>query len=142
GLVRREHDRAVSQYSADAGGGTDLDTGAIIASEVTNLEFMYFDGTEWQTSWDTSLNGSLPQAVKISLVLGRETKNGEEATTYASVADALAQDPDNVYSIVVRLPASDPIDPYGTGSGTGASGSGSSSSGDSSGGSGSGSSGS
>jgi uncharacterized membrane protein YgcG len=129
GLVRREHDRAVSQYSSVQGDGTDVDTGAVIAPEVTNLEFQYYDGTEWLTEWDTTANAGLPQAVKISLVLQQPARGSQEPKTYSSVDDAMSQDPDSVYSIIVRIPAADPIDlseqggAQSTSSGTGASGS-------------------
>jgi hypothetical protein len=111
GLVRCEMDRAMSQYATQQGQST-LQNAAVIAPEVLALEFQYFDGTQWDTSWDTTQNSGLPQAVKISMVLADPTHAGQAgyaAPQYASVADAAAQDPDSVYSTVVRLPASDPF---------------------------------
>jgi hypothetical protein len=111
GLVRCEMDRAMSQYATQQGQST-LQNAAVIAPEVLALEFQYFDGTQWDTSWDTTQNSGLPQAVKISMVLADPTHAGQAgyaAPQYASVADAAAEDPDSVYSTVVRLPASDPF---------------------------------
>jgi type II secretory pathway pseudopilin PulG len=111
GLVRCEMDRAMSQYATQQGQST-LQNAAVIAPEILALEFQYFDGTQWDTSWDTTQNSGLPQAVKISMVLADPAHAGQAGYTapqYASVADAAAQDPDSVYSTVVRLPASDPF---------------------------------
>jgi hypothetical protein len=111
GLARCEMDRAMSQYAGQQGQAS-LTGATIIAPEVLALEFSYFDGTQWDTSWDTTQNSGLPQAVKISMVLADPTHAGQTGYTapqYASVADAAAQDPDSVYSTVVRLPASDSI---------------------------------
>jgi hypothetical protein len=111
GLVRCEMDRAMSQYASQQGQGT-LTNATVIAPEVLALEFQYFDGTQWDSSWDTTSNGGLPQAVKISMVLSdpsQAAKPGYSQPQFASVADAASQDPDSVYSTVVRLPGCDAI---------------------------------
>jgi hypothetical protein len=77
------------------------------------MEFSYYDGTNWNDSWDTTANGGLPQAVAISLVLDdgpngpREAQPGSAPTV--SVSDVMASNPDQVYRLVVRLPACDLI---------------------------------
>lgn len=41
-----------------------------LVGNVENLDFSYFDGTQWQDSWDTSTgNTNLPQAVRVSIRL-------------------------------------------------------------------------
>lgn len=41
-----------------------------LLGNVENLDFFYFDGAQWQDSWDTSAaNTNLPQAVRVSLRL-------------------------------------------------------------------------
>jgi hypothetical protein len=111
GLVRCEMDHAMSQYASQQGQST-LTNATVIAPEVLALEFQYFDGAQWDLSWDTVANSGLPQAVKISMVLSDPSQTGKPGYTqpqFASVADAASQDPDSVYSTVVRLPASDTI---------------------------------
>lgn len=41
-----------------------------LMGNVENLDFFYFDGSQWQDSWDTSAgNTNLPQAVRVSIRL-------------------------------------------------------------------------
>ncbi|MEO8497772.1 MAG: hypothetical protein ABI614_22120 [Planctomycetota bacterium] len=70
GLVRRQLDRAVSQYAQANGllAGTDT-VGEVVAAEVASIEFQYFDGTEWRYEWDTDVEGSLPVAIQIIMLL-------------------------------------------------------------------------
>ena len=55
GLVRRQLDRAVSQYALANGllAGTD-NVGEVVAAEVASIEFQYFDGIEWRYEWELS----------------------------------------------------------------------------------------
>ncbi|MBC8350421.1 MAG: prepilin-type N-terminal cleavage/methylation domain-containing protein [Planctomycetes bacterium] len=70
GLVRRQLDRAVSQYALTNGliSGSD-DVGEVVAAEVASIEFQYFDGVEWRYEWDTEVEGSLPLAIQIIMLL-------------------------------------------------------------------------
>ena len=70
GLVRRQLDRAVSQYALANGllAGTD-DVGEVVAAEVASIEFQYFDGIEWRYEWDTGVEGTLPVAIQIVMLL-------------------------------------------------------------------------
>jgi prepilin-type N-terminal cleavage/methylation domain-containing protein len=75
GLVRRSVDRAVTQYAYEIGQSDQLmRTGELIATEVLAIEFQYFDGTTWQTQWDSSTQG-LPYVVKITIAMQRESKS-------------------------------------------------------------------
>ncbi|MBI1917873.1 MAG: hypothetical protein HYS12_24525 [Planctomycetes bacterium] len=59
GLARQEI--AVVTASADnlpLARGTGNEGQYVIAPEVTGVEFSYFDGTDWQTSWDSTALGS------------------------------------------------------------------------------------
>jgi hypothetical protein len=76
GLVRRALDRAVMSNAEELGQTEQLNrTGELIAPEVVALEFMYFDGMQWLTSWDSSAQG-LPWLVEISLAM--QSKSGEK----------------------------------------------------------------
>src|SRR5262249_54048207 len=79
------------------------------ATEVIAMEFQYFDGSQWLTSWDTTQGNGLPQLIKISIALSNPTRPQDQAPASTSIADLLSQDPDSVYSIVVRMSAADPI---------------------------------
>jgi type II secretory pathway pseudopilin PulG len=129
GLVRAETDRAALVYSSQQSGTTASDAGSIVAPEVVALEFQYFDGSNWQTSWDTTQGNGLPQLIKISLALSNPSRpKDQQLTSGMSIADLLSQDPDSVYTMVVRMAASDPVSPASSSS-SGSSGSGSGGSG-------------
>ncbi|HUO07382.1 MAG TPA: type II secretion system protein GspJ [Phycisphaerae bacterium] len=53
-----------------------------ICTGVNTLEFWYYDGTEWQDSWDsTQTNNTLPMAVKFTLTLLPAKQGGQPLTT-------------------------------------------------------------
>jgi hypothetical protein len=95
GLVRAETDRGALQYSAVQSGTTTTSTqaGSLVAPEVVALEFQYFDGANWQPSWDTTQGNGLPQLIKISLALSNPSRpKDQEPTSGASIADLLAKE--------------------------------------------------
>jgi prepilin-type N-terminal cleavage/methylation domain-containing protein len=57
----------------------------MVAEEITDITFEYFDGTNWQTSWDgtmanldeKSLMGP-PRAIRVTLVIEKTGSNGEK----------------------------------------------------------------
>jgi len=106
GLVRREMDRAVTSYAAESGGAAlDLARGEILAPEVKAIEFAYWDGLEWQTEWDSDLNGGLPLAVDVVIRVSHE----DDETAYLASAMPLAQLADDpaggrIFHLVVKLP--------------------------------------
>jgi prepilin-type N-terminal cleavage/methylation domain-containing protein len=65
GLYRQSFDKAVASFDASAG-TTAGSAAQLLAEEVAAIEFRYFDGTTWQTSWDSS-GGSLPTAVEVAI---------------------------------------------------------------------------
>ena len=77
GLVRRQLDRAVSQYALANGllAGTD-NVGEVLAAEVASIEFQYFNGIEWRYEWDTEVEGSLPVAIQIIMLLEAPSMQG------------------------------------------------------------------
>jgi hypothetical protein len=63
----------------------------LISDQVTSIAFEFWDGQQWQTTWDTltsSTGRRLPQAVQVSYTLKNDTANGER-------------------SFIIPLPASD-----------------------------------
>ncbi len=79
GLVRRALDRAVLDNAESMGQTDQLNrTGELVAPEVLALEFSYYDGAQWTTTWDSSTQG-LPWLVDISLAM--QSKTGEKNGT-------------------------------------------------------------
>lgn len=72
GLYRRELDRAATQFAASQGSVAGLDASAEpMAPEVVGLEFRYYDGSGWTTSWDSTASEGPPTAVQIAITLRR-----------------------------------------------------------------------
>jgi prepilin-type N-terminal cleavage/methylation domain-containing protein len=110
GLVRRVMDRAVTLYASDSGNLQGLQQAAeVIAPEVASVEFQYYDGTEWLTEWDSDEMCCLPTAVRITLLLAEraetDTTNRASNATLPTLATA---SPDQIYSLIVRLPTAKP----------------------------------
>lgn len=116
GLVRQERDRAVASYSQVSVDYSDWssDTGEeLLAEEVTRLEFQYFDGYQWSTSWDSDDRGGLPVAIEIVVGLLDRKAPDEDAPRAPSTTDGFDQTPKELYyRLVVRIPTGEPLDPY------------------------------
>jgi len=110
GLVRRVMDRAVTLYASDSGNLQGLQQAAeVIAPEVASIEFQYYDGTEWLTEWDSDEMGGLPTAVRITVLLTERAEADTTSRTTGSVAPTTATaSPDQIYSLMVRLPTAKP----------------------------------
>ena len=60
--------RSIDLYAFDA--ATDiLNPEDVIAPEITEVQFAYFDGTAWLDAWDSRTLGGLPRAVKVTFGL-------------------------------------------------------------------------
>ena len=64
----------------------------VIAPEVVQLQFRYFDGTDWQDTWDGSQPGpdgmtpmGPPRAIEITLGVRQPTPEGGDATANTNV---------------------------------------------------------
>ncbi len=109
GLVRRVLDRAITQQASQSGNVQGLAQAAqVLAPEVRQIEFMYFDGTQWLTQWDSSQQQGLPVAVKITVYVLSETPLDTDRAGRASPVAATPLSPENVYSLVVHLPTALP----------------------------------
>ena len=70
GLIRGEMDRALARYVQDFGGAADITQGQeLIAPEVTQIQFRYYDGEAWQDEWDSEDLGKLPVAIEFTMVI-------------------------------------------------------------------------
>jgi type II secretory pathway pseudopilin PulG len=106
GLYRREIDRAVASYMGDTSLLSDPDQYTnLIANEVAQMSFRYFDGEEWQTEWDSEENGGFPVAVEVLLVIDSErSAAGGEVYTYNGFDGETME----TYRTVVHLPVAEP----------------------------------
>ncbi len=109
GLVRRRMDRAVTTFAAENGNADDLmQLGDVIAPEVMEIEFQYWDGLQWLLEWDSEVNKGLPVAVEIRLYL-RSTRSNQSTSLLSAFSFNASDEIDStqgisVYRLVVRLP--------------------------------------
>ena len=81
----------------------------MIAPEVASIEFQYYDGTEWLTEWDSDEMGCLPTAVRITLLLAERAETDTTSRASNATLPTLATaSPDQIYSLMVRLPTAKP----------------------------------
>lgn len=126
GLVRRVRSRAAEQYAQQMGVLDDAgDEAFVIAPEVVDLTYRFFDGTSWYYDWDSDARGGLPMAVEITLAFAPppdddDLQNGGYGGPLAMPASGYgggagptpmrnySLDELRVYRLVVHLPASEP----------------------------------
>lgn len=102
GLYRRELDRAIAAFDLNVA-GTLASQGytRLIASEVVGLEFRYFNGEDFQSEWDSDLEGGFPAAIEITLVIDPQRELRETAESEMQLAEVLA------WRTVVHLPVAE-----------------------------------
>jgi prepilin-type N-terminal cleavage/methylation domain-containing protein len=108
GLVRREIDRSVSNWAEEMGvlSQVDLDLEPI-APEVVDLEFLYHDGIEWVTTWDSTEMGGLPIAVHISIAVVPRGQLDQFTDTWADQSALTEPSTTFLYSLTVALPVAE-----------------------------------
>jgi prepilin-type N-terminal cleavage/methylation domain-containing protein len=112
GLARMEIDRATALWQTQSASAAGSQNVVVLAPEVASLEFRYFDGSQWLTEWDTTTQGGVPRAVEISIYLydDRAASNQSSSPVYTAAGAMPAMDnPDNLYRLVVHLPAGLPL---------------------------------
>ncbi len=109
GLARRSVDRAVSLWALENGGSDVLAAREdFLASEVTEMIFRYYDGTEWADEWDSELRGDLPVAVEITLAITMSNSSESGAPTSILEANRSNVPEPHRYRLLVRLPLAQP----------------------------------
>ena len=106
GLIRSEGDRLIVQSVEEHGGSVaQISRSQALAPEVVSLAFRYFDGTHWQTVWDSVSNGYLPRAVEVSIAFTPPKNAG------GPLANVTVSSSTNQFRTVILVPVSDPLPP-------------------------------
>ena len=104
GLYRRQIDRAVASHAGDAGLVISPDDNSdLIASEVAEIRFRYFNGEDWQSEWNSEERGGFPTAIEIILVIDPTRSTSGQDYRYNGFDSAVMEQ----YRSVVHLPAAE-----------------------------------
>jgi len=108
GLVRRQWDRIALLSAAESGGGVGNDGQTrLLAAEVRQIEFRYWDGVAWTGVWDSARQDGLPGAIEVAIVLSQGTGEpdaGPVPIGAASLFERADQAGDTIYRRVIDLP--------------------------------------
>lgn len=93
------------EYASGPPAPLDTENANLIAPEVVELSFAYFDGEQLFDSWDSSVEESLPKAIEIKITLLQEPFE-QAVTRTQDERDELRRDTKNLveYRLFVRLP--------------------------------------
>lgn len=76
----------------------------LLAKEVSGVAFRYFDGLNWQESWDSNALNEMPKAIEIVLTL----RSSEEADDNSSEEEDPYSFPETTHRMVVPIPVAEP----------------------------------
>lgn len=105
GLIRDEIDRAVAFYQGGLDPTSPTEFSQLVAAEVVQIGFRYFDSQQWVTQWDSAESDTFPTAVEVSIVLDSNPL-ADRAGDVEDAAD-LASGRFERFRIVVHLPLAD-----------------------------------
>lgn len=106
GLVRRQLDRVISNHAAMTGGLSRLTaSGDLIASEITQIQFEYFDGITWLIQYNSDELGYLPMAIRVTITMS----DPNESVPTDAIATGGATT-GRTFAHLVHLPFSHPED--------------------------------
>lgn len=93
GMYRREIDRAVANFRGSETLQEDPDEfSELVAAEVAELGFKYFDGESWADRWDSEEEGGFPNAIEISLIVDpRRTSSASTSYQYNGFDQAIME---------------------------------------------------
>jgi hypothetical protein len=105
GLARLEGDRlAMAMADQQQNAAVMAARTEILASEVTAVRFMYFDGFRWCPTWDSKVYGGLPRAIDVEIAM--QPTAGSSRPGFQGTAAGTA----TVYRLVIAIPLAKPID--------------------------------
>lgn len=106
GLARLEGDRMAIEF---ADNGSDVqslaDAAQVIAPEVMELAFRYFDGSAWTDTWDSAAAGALPRAVEVVIGLKAPAKPRDPGDKRSAEAPTVGRSIRHVIAIPMSAPA-------------------------------------
>ncbi len=106
GLFRRQIDRSVASFEGLEVSSEPDEYSELVATEVVELTFRYFDGSNWATSWDSEERGGFPLAVEVYVLIDpARASPGGSAQSGATDREAL-----ETYRAVVHIPAAEIIE--------------------------------
>ena len=105
GLYRRQLEHAVAAYANENNYRLSSDaTTRLLAPEVADLTFRYFDGDGWVDQWDSDEEGGFPTAVEITIVVDSRRKEGAtDVPAYTGFDEEYMR----IYRRVVHLPVAE-----------------------------------
>jgi type II secretory pathway pseudopilin PulG len=107
GLYRRTIDRAVAKFNGDSGlTSTPDEYCELVANEVAEIQFRFFDGQTWLTDWDSEENGGFPPAVEVTIVIDPRRMSGGRNYAYGGFDRQVME----LYRGVVHLPGAEVIE--------------------------------
>jgi prepilin-type N-terminal cleavage/methylation domain-containing protein len=123
GLMRCEMDRAVALYQAEHGGLASTNVNAtLLAPEVAGLQFAYSDGSQWLDSWDSSQNGGLPMAVRVTVyIIPNKSKRSGSQWSGGIAGGSSTPEGALTYYLLVSIPIAQPTQTSGTSTDSGTS---------------------
>lgn len=98
GLYRRQVDRAVAAFAGDEGdSNVPDDNSRLVAPEVIEIQFRYWDGEEWQEEWNSEEMMGFPAAIEVQILIDPTSNdpfaaedrvvNREDLETHRTVID-------------------------------------------------------
>lgn len=104
GLVRTEGDRLATLMLEEKGGAaTGVSGQQVLAPEVSSLQFRFFDGAAWYTTWDSESAGRLPRALEVTI--GFAPPKVVPGPLFRVAVNQSA----NQFRTVILLPIADPL---------------------------------
>ncbi|MBX3416072.1 MAG: hypothetical protein KF851_00595 [Pirellulaceae bacterium] len=103
GLYRRQIDRAVAAYNGDSGAQSlQVDQYAtLLAPEIIEIRFRYFDGSDWNTSWNSEDTGGFPLAIELTVIFDPNRTALDRQFSFNDLLDL------ETHRLVVHLPAAE-----------------------------------
>ncbi|WP_145198426.1 prepilin-type N-terminal cleavage/methylation domain-containing protein [Thalassoglobus polymorphus] len=94
--------RSIDLYAFDS--ATDfLDSEHVLATEISEVQFSYFDGTAWLASWDSREIGGLPRAVKVTFGIWQQpAKTSQKGYQYSGTGTVF--NVEHVFHIPLAIP--------------------------------------
>jgi hypothetical protein len=107
GLARLDGDRLALQQAYEAGEVDVMAQNAqLLAPEVTELKFRYFDGATWLDTWDSSTSKAVPRAIEVTLRIDVSADDEIQPALPSGQTPPLSSG--DLFRFVIAVPLSDP----------------------------------